>query len=222
LLSRYVTSRGVKYAAWRANGDDLKLISEVVMIYRNTEPEELDPNERKALYINLYNAKILETVLLQNPSGSIRSLSKWLRPNEIFNRPAMVFDGKAISLNGLETRLREEFHDPRIHFAVNCASRSCPPIRIEPFSAERIENQLDEATRAFLAASGAIEIEASRGETTLRVSQIFSWYADDFKAVGGPMGFLAMYAPKEAADAAAARKTRLQFQSYDWSLNVAD
>jgi len=222
LLAKYVTTRGVKYAAWRANGDDLKLISEVVMIYRNTETKELEPNERKALLINLYNAKILETVLLQNPSGSIRALSKWLRPNEIFERPALVLDSKVTSLNGLEKRMREEFRDPRIHFAINCASRSCPPIRVEPYAAERIEDQLDTATRAFLATPGAIELTTSRGETTMTVSSIFDWYADDFKAVGGTIAFIGMYGPKDAAEAAGSRKTKLAFQPYDWALNVSD
>jgi hypothetical protein len=222
LLAKYLSARGVKYASWRANGDDLKLISEVVMIYRNTDTRELDPNERKALLINLYNAKVLETVLLQNPSGSIRALSKWLRPNEIFERPALMLDGKVLSLNGLEKRLREEFSDPRIHFAINCASRSCPPVRVEPYAGPRIEDQLDAATRAFLAAPGAIELTTSRGETTLSVSTLFDWYADDFKAVGGALPFIGMYGPKEAADAAGSRKTKLAFQPYDWSLNVSD
>jgi hypothetical protein len=222
LLAKYVSSRGVKYAAWRANGDDLKMISEVVMTYRNTDTMELDPNERKALLINLYNSKILETVLLQNPSGSIRALSKWLRPNEIFDRPAMMLDGKLTTLNGLEKRLRDEFKDPRIHFAINCASRSCPPIRVEPYGGTRIEDQLDAATRAFLASPAGIELTTARGETTLRVSALFDWYADDFKAVGGALPFIGMYGPKDAAEAAGERKTKLAFQPYDWSLNVSD
>jgi hypothetical protein len=222
LLSKYVTPRGVKYAAWRTNGDDLKMISEVVMMYRSTESKELEPKERKALYINLYNAKVLEIVLHENPSGSIRTLSKPLRPNEIFDRPSMTFDGKPISLNDLEKRLRVEFKDPRVHFAINCASRSCPPIRVEPYSGPKIEDQLDEATRAFLASPGAVEIAATRDGTTLRVSSLFAWYQDDFKKVGGALPFIAMYGPKDAADAAAARKTKLEFLPYDWALNVAD
>src|SRR5262245_23395644 len=67
LLGRYVTARGVLYEAWRASGDDLKAISEIVMLYRSTDPGTLAPEERKALYINLYNTKVLETVLYGNP-----------------------------------------------------------------------------------------------------------------------------------------------------------
>jgi hypothetical protein len=222
LLSKYLNSRGIRYAAWRTSGDDLKLISEVVMIYRNAELKELEPEARKALYINLYNAKVLETVLLQNPSGSIRALSKPLNPNEIFKRPAMMFDGRNISLNGLEKRLRDEFKDPRIHFAINCASRSCPPIRGEPYAAERIDAQLDDATRRFLASPDGIVVRTKRGDTTLVVSQIFTWYKDDFKPVGGVLGFIKTYGPQEASDAAAARKARLDDLPYDWGLNVSD
>lgn len=67
LLSQYVTPRGVKYDAWRASGTDLKKLSEILMVFRSTEPETLQPSERKALYINLYNAKILDVVLIANP-----------------------------------------------------------------------------------------------------------------------------------------------------------
>jgi hypothetical protein len=222
LLSKYLNSRGVRYAAWRTSGDDLKLISEVVMIYRNAEVKELEPDARKALYINLYNAKILETVLLQNPSGTIRSLSKPINPNEIFNRDAMPFDGKNISMNELEKKLREEFKDPRIHFAINCAARSCPPIRGEPYTPERVDVQLDDATRRYLASPGAIDLRTKRNDTTLVVSQLFYWYKDDFKPVGGVLSFIKAYGPKEAADAAASRKTKLDYRPWDWGLNVSD
>ena len=135
LLTQYVTPRGVKYDAWRASGDDVKKLSEILMIFRSTDPKTLEPNDRKALYINLYNAKILDLVLVANPRGSIKELSKGLNPMEIFSRDGLSFDQKMIGLNDLEKRLREEFKDPRIHFAVNCASKSCPPIRPEPYVA---------------------------------------------------------------------------------------
>ena len=86
LLTRYVTPRGVRYDAWRASGADLKTLSEVVMLFRTTDPAPLSPTEREALYINLYNAKILETVLFANVKNSIKELSKAMRPMEVFDR----------------------------------------------------------------------------------------------------------------------------------------
>jgi hypothetical protein len=221
LLTRYVTPRGVRYDAWRASGSDLKTISEVVMVYRSTDPKSLEPDERKALYINLYNAKILETVLFGNPKGSIKELSKGLNPLEIFNRANLNFDQKVISLNELEKRLRDEYKDPRIHFAVNCASKSCPPIRPEPYAAATLEADLDDAARRYLASPGAVEVRAYGGKTRIVTVRIFDWYADDFKAAGGARAFIQKFGPESAADAIADGKAKLDFAEYDWSLNAA-
>jgi len=221
LLSQYVTPRGVKYDSWRASGSDLKTISEIVMMYRSTDPKPLEPDERKALYINLYNSRILETVLYQNPKGSIRELSKGLNSSEIFNRATMKFDEKATSLNALEKRLREEFKDPRVHFALNCASRSCPPIRPEPYVAATLDAQLDDSARKYLASPEAVDVKTDGGKTTIVSVKIFDWYADDFKASGGPLAFIQKFGPPVAADAIAGGKAKLAFADYDWSLNAA-
>jgi len=221
LLTRYVTPRGVRYDAWRASGSDLKTISEIVMVYRNTDPKALTPIERKALYINLYNARILELVLFANPHGSIKTLSKGVNAFEIFSRGTIGFDGKVISLNDLEKRLREEFKDPRVHFAVNCASKSCPPIRPEPYAADTLDTQLDDATRKFLASPGATDVKTEGGKSRIVASRIFDWYGNDFKATGGPLAFIQKFGPPEAADAAADAKTKLDFSNYDWGLNAA-
>jgi len=221
LLSQYVTPRGVKYDAWRASGSDIKTLSEILMIFRSTDPKTLEPNERTSLYINLYNAKILDLVLTANPRGSIRELSKALSPSEIFSRDGLSFDQKMISLNDLEKRLRDEFKDPRVHFAINCASKSCPPIRPEPYVAASIDDQLDDATRKYLASPGAVEVITGGGKTTIVSVKIFDWYASDFKASGGPLAFIQKFGPPAAADAIAAGKVKLTFADYDWSLNSA-
>jgi hypothetical protein len=221
LLAKYVTPRGVKYDAWRSDGVDLKKIAEIAMNYRSADPKPLGPNERKALYINLYNSKILETVLFGNPKGSIKELSKSTRELEIFSRASLNFDGKAISLNDLERRLREEFKDPRVHFALNCASKSCPPIRPEPYDATELEAQLDDSVRKYLASPGALEVTTEQGKTRIVAAKIFDWYADDFKATGGVLAFLAKYGPPAAVDAIGGGKLKLEFADYDWSLNAA-
>jgi hypothetical protein len=219
LLARYVTPRGVKYDAWRSSGADLKSISEVLMVYRTTDAKAFPPDERKALYINLYNVKILETVLLGNPKSSIKDLSTGVNSFEIFSRGA--FGPKTISLNDLEKRLQEEFKDPRIHFALNCASKSCPPIRPEPYSAASLDAQLDDAARSYLTSPGAVTTTTGGGKTRIVASKIFDWYKDDFKASGGPLAFIQKYGPPDAADAIAGGKAKLEFAEYDWSLNAA-
>lgn len=221
LLQTYVTSRGVRYDAWRASGADLKTISEIVTMYRNTDPKTLEPNDRKALYINLYNASIVELVLLQNPKGSIKELSKGINPFEIFSREMLNFDQKKIGLNDLEKRLREEFKDPRIHFAVNCASKSCPPIRPEPYAAASLDTQLDDSARKYLASPGAVETKTDGGKPKIVSVKIFDWYGDDFKASGGPLAFIRKFGPPAAAEAIAGGKAKLDYADYDWSLNAA-
>jgi hypothetical protein len=221
LLARYVTPRGVKYDAWRSSGSDLKSISEVAMHFRNADPKALAPDERKALYINLYNAKLLETVLLGNPKGTIKELSKGVNAFEIFSRAMLTFDQRTISLNGLERRLQEEFKDPRIHFAVNRASKSCPPIRPEPYDAATVDAQLDDDVRKYLASPGAVTTRSDGGKPKIVAAKIFDWYSDDFKGSGGPLGFIQKFGPADASDAIAGGRAKLEFAEYDWSLNAA-
>jgi hypothetical protein len=221
LLGRYVTSRGVRYEAWRASGSDLKTISEVVMLYRSTDPGPLEPNERKALYINLYNSRILETVLFGNPAQSIRDLSKGLRPGEVFDRLSINFDRRGLSLNALEKKLRDEFKDPRTHFALSCACKSSARLRPEPYVATELDDQLDDATRKFLSAPGSVEVVREGGKTRVVVSKIFDVFADDFKAAGGALAFVAKFGPRDAAEAIASGKVKLDFADYDWDLDAA-
>lgn len=219
LLTKYVTPRGVRYTAWRGTGGDLKAISSVVAAYRSADNATLPPEERKALYINLYNAKIIETVLQGNPKASIKELSKGINPFEIFSRKMTLLNGKGVSQNDIEKMVRDEFKDPRVHFALNCASRSCPPIRVEPYVTETLDAQLDNATRSYLALPGAVVVKTSGGKSTITSVKIFDWYADDFKASGGALAFVGKYGPQAAADAIAAGKAKLDYADYDWSLN---
>lgn len=223
LLATYVTPRGVRYSAWRSSGDDRKAISQVVTAYAGTDASKLSPDERYALWINLYNATVLELVLEGNPSRSIKELSKGIvNPSEIFSRKLIAVGGRGFSLNELEKRLREESEDPRVHFALNCASRSCPPIRTEPFTAANLGPQLEAATRDYLASPGAVTVKTDGGKSTVVAVKIFDWYADDFKASGGPLAFIATYGPAAARAAIATGKAKLDFSDYDWALNTSN
>jgi hypothetical protein len=224
LLQRFVAPGGVRYDAWRASPEDLRALSEVVAELAASRPSELSPDQRHALYINLYNAKMLELVLTGDPDiESVRDLARGITGFGIFFKDVLEFDGKRRSLNGLEDRLRRESRDPRIHFAVNCASRSCPPLRDEAYRVERLDAQLDEATRAFLALPGElVELETGKGPR-LQVSKIFKWYAKDFEPAGGVLEFILAHAPDDVAARLAKHgdRLRLKYVDYDWSLNRA-
>ena len=126
--------------------------------------------------------------------------------------------------------LRVDYDEPRIHFAVNCASVSCPPLRREPYVAARLERQLILAARDFLAGDEGLVVDAE----TLRVSSLFDWYGDDFiprfaHLVDGSgertraiLGVVATYGPRAASDLAMSGRASLRFLRYDWSLNDVD
>lgn len=220
LLGKYVVEEGVRYRAWREDAGDLATLRAIVAELAATNPATLSPKDRYALYLNLYNAKTLELVLTGNPERSIRDLSRTFSfkgPYEIFFRDILEFDGKRISLDDLEDRLREESRDPRVHFALNCASRSCPPLASEPYRGESLDRRLDVQTRAFLASPGSVTVEPGG---KVRVSKIFDWFDGDFGGNEGVRRFLREYGPEEAGQALA-RGGRVAYHDYDWSLNEA-
>jgi hypothetical protein len=114
--------------------------------------------------------------------------------------------------------IRKQFDEPRIHFAVNCAARGCPPLRAEAYVASRLDAQLEDNTRLFLRDARRNRYE----DGTLRVSELLDWYKSDFERAGGSLKtFVATRLADDPAQAAAiaARKTRVRFLDYAWSLN---
>lgn len=227
LLTSYVTPAGVRYAAWRANSADVAKLDEVVATLAATDPTPLAAGDRHALYINLYNAKVLSLVLAGNPPKSIKDLSKGINPYEIFRRDVLTFSaGAPTTLEGLEKRLRKEAADPRVHFAVNCASRSCLdrrralPWRHPRRPAHRLDQRF--SGQAGLARARRGQRSVQRQDVVDLVYQDLR-LGDDFAAGGGAAAFIARWAPTEIGERikAAGEKVSLDYQDYDWNLNVA-
>lgn len=125
--------------------------------------------------------------------------------------------GESMTLNTLENeRIRAVFGEPRIHFAVNCASTSCPPLRNTPFDAESLEASLEEQARAFVRSSTSV-----RGRRAT-LSKLFDWFADDFTAGGGVREFIALRLDEEDAATVRSERTTLRYTDYDWSPNAAE
>lgn len=167
-----------------------------------------------AFWINAYNAFTVRLVLDHHPIASIRDIG-WV-PLAAFRRkfiPMEGLKGGTISLDDIEHRtLRSAFREPRIHFALVCAARGCPPLRAEAYRGADLERQLDEQARAFLADPTKNRVE---GET-LHLSPIFQWFRGDFEAAGGSLAaFVAPYLGTRAPGA----WTRIEFLDYDWRLN---
>lgn len=171
----------------------------------------LEPGASKALLINAYNALTVRWILQHYPAPSI-----WSTPDP-FKKVRHTVRGRQVSLDQIESMLRET-GDPRIHAALVCAARSCPPLRREAYTAEQIEEQLDDNTRRWLANPELNRFDAKTAEA--QVSSIFKWYRDDFKAYPGNLEeFLKHYAPGEVSRALGNRKLQIEFLDYDWGLN---
>lgn len=172
--------------------------------------ESLSRVEQKALLINAYNAFTLLLILENYPLASIKDLpSPW-------KTKRWKLGGDVVSLDDIEHGLlRPTYKDPRVHFALNCASIGCPPLADSAFVGEALDAQLDEATRRALTDSRYARVDGP----TLHVTALMNWYGDDFVAEGWSpraatvAAFVALYRDDVAADAT------VEFLDYDWRLN---
>jgi hypothetical protein len=181
------------------------------------EPAPEQRAERLAFWIDAYNALAIDVVLRHYPLESIRDAGSWLRP--VWDLPAGRGAGRDGTLGEIEHAILRPIGEPRIHAAIVCASTSCPSLRREAYRAERLEAQLEDAVRRFLAdPRKGSRLEAAGA---LRVSRIFDWFEEDFEAGGGVRAFLASRLPEESARWLAERgaSAPLAHFDYDWSLN---
>jgi pyrimidine-specific ribonucleoside hydrolase len=198
-----------------------------------TEEPHWPREQRLAFWINAYNAFTLRAIVdhypihgswfTMSPRNSIRQI------DGVWTTLTWRAAGRTVTLDDIEHKiLRPEFKEPRIHFAINCASVGCPPLAAEPYRAATLDAQLDEAARRYLSSRQGLRVE----DGTLRVSRILDWYGEDFvarfapEAQGKPdrveravRGVVARFGPPAAADLARAGSARVRFLDYDWSLN---
>ena len=173
--------------------------------------QPLPPDEEKALLINAYNAFTVQWVLDNYPIESIWSTSA------PFTEARHRLGGKMVSLDQIESQLRV-MGDPRIHAALVCAARSCPPLRREAYVAERLGEQLDDNVRQWLADRSLNTFDPDHAHAD--ISPIFKWYASDFGSYpAGLEGFLPQYAPPDVKGGLGERKFQIRFKDYDWGLN---
>jgi hypothetical protein len=181
----------------------------------------LDRPEQFAYWVNLYNALTVKTVLDAYPVRSIRdiTLTHGLFADGPWDAALISPEGEFLSLNDIEHRiLRPIWHDPRVHYAVNCASIGCPNLAPEAFRPANTEAILEAAARAYI--NRPRGVEADPRLSGLTVSKIYSWFAEDFGGEAGVIAHLLRYA--EPALAARIRAMpRLADYRYDWALNDA-
>ncbi len=202
----------VDYRALRGDPDWERLLASL----ERADPEALATRaERLAFWINVYNVLAIDVVRRHYPVESIRDVGSLLRP--VWKREAGRVGGEPRTLHEIEHEILRPMGEPRIHAAIVCASTSCPSLRREPYRAERLDAQLDDALRAFLAdPNKGSRLEPEAG--VLRVSRIFRWFEEDF---GDVLAFLEPQLPEatRAWLAGHGDSVRLRHFDYDWSLN---
>lgn len=229
LLRRHVhgfangTATQVNYAAMVQDRATLKRYLEALAAVPRVQFDSWRPAEQLAFLINAYNAWTVELVLSRYPDlASIKDLGSVLQSP--WKKRFIPLLGDTRSLDNIEHGLIRgsgRYAEPRIHFAVNCASVGCPALRAEAYAGDKLDAQLAEATRAFLADRSRNRLEGER----LRVSLIFKWYREDFDRARGSLGaWLADQAPALGlTEAQATRLTNnamsIDFLDYDWRLN---
>ena len=179
-------------------------------------PSTLNRSEQFAFWINLYNAETVRTVLSGYPVRSMLLVRPGLFSIGPWRRKTLCVDGVRLSLDDIENRiLRPGFADPRVHYALNCASTGCPSLRATAWRALNLDEELDEAARATINHSRAVRTKNGR----LVLSRIFKWYRKDFgKTDEAVLAHIAGYAnPPLAAALRDGRK--IGGYAYDWSLN---
>lgn len=221
LLKRFVSAapdgvNRVDYGALATQGR--RDLQDYIAGLEALRPTEMTEPEAMAFWINLYNAVTLKVVIDHYPVDSILDIdiSPGLFSFGPWDAETVAVDGVDLTLNDIEHRiLRPIFRDPRIHYAVNCASIGCPNLSRDAYSAVDLDTQLDRAARNFIDHDRALRF----GEDGLTVSSIYDWFADDF---GGADAAIIAHL---AAHAGPERRARLRFYTeirgddYDWRLN---
>lgn len=193
----------VNYKNIKSDPSDL---NELLSTIATAKPQKSNANEFKAFYINAYNLLVINGIIKKYPVK---------RPTDIggfFDRSKYTVAGKSTTLNGIENGiLRKSFpKEARFHFALVCAGLGCPPLIAEAYTPNKLESLLQRQTVKAINDTKFTRVDGKK----VKISQIFEWYAGDFKQFGSYVDFLNKYR-KTPLDP----KSRVSFYTYDWTLN---
>ena len=202
-LEKNVTSNGkVNYKSIKEDEADLKIY---LNQFIKTPPQDSwSKNEILAYWINAYNAFTIKLIVDNYPVKSIKDIKKpW-------DKKFILINGDIISLNYIEHDILRKMNEPRIHFAIVCASFSCPKLLNKAYTSNNLENQLTQVTKDFLKDSHKNKIS----EDSLELSKIFQWFTSDFKQNGSLIHFLNQYSNIKISE-----KSKVKYKDYNWNLN---
>lgn len=203
LLKKNVSEQGeVNYKAFKQDAEELNNYIDYLSL--NVPSQNWSKQEKLAYYINIYNSHTIKLIIDNYPINSIKDIKNpW---NEKFIKIGNEF----FSLSNIEHEILRHMDEPRIHFAINCASKSCPKLLNTAFTSENVETLLELATKAFINDSEKNKIS----KEDIQLSKIFDWYKKDFTKNGSLIEYINFYS-RVKVDA----NTKITYLEYDWSLN---
>tara|TARA_R110002124_G_scaffold331_3_gene1409 strand:+ start:1225 stop:2157 length:933 start_codon:yes stop_codon:yes gene_type:complete len=203
LLQKNVSEKGnVNYLGFKKDKTELK--EYINYLSENQPTEKWIKNDKLAYWINAYNALTVDLIIRNHPTKSIKNIK------DPWDQRLWQFGDKWQNLNDIEHKILRKMNEPRIHFAIVCASVSCPKLQNEAFTAANLEEQLTNATKEFLAETSKNELSKNR----IKLSKIFKWFKGDFEQNGSLIDFLNQYSDVEISD-----KAKKNFKDYNWDLN---
>jgi len=210
LLKKHVTATGkVNYKGFMA--DKAQLNAYLTDLKKEYPSARWSEKEKLAFWINTYNAFTIKAIIDHYPLKSITEIKPKDGSETIWKSKFITIGGKKLSLDQIENEiLRVEFNEPRIHFAINCASVSCPPLRNEAFTAAKMEAQLTEQARKFFKDTSRNKLSPDHAQ----LSKIFEWFQTDFTKNGTLIDYINTYSEVKLK-----RDAKITYISYDWNLN---
>lgn len=214
LLKEHVHQGLVDYSGLKE--DEIRL-DEYLSTLASTDTASLNERERFSYFINAYNAWTIKLILMNWPGvESIKDIGSFFTsPWEI---EFVSMGGEKVSLDYIEHEvLRPEFNDPRVHFVINCASLSCPPLADYPYEPDKLEVQLERAATSYINDRSQNRLEGN----ILYLSKLFDWFEDDFGGEDGVITFVLKYGRPKLAEKVMKRRGNLEVEylDYDWGLN---
>jgi uncharacterized protein DUF547 len=212
VVREYVKDGSVDYRGIKSNPDDLKNYLDQTSTITKGEFDKWTRDQQLAFLINVYNAGTLDLIQENYPVVSIKDIAE--DSGGPWEQPIVGLFGDKITLNALENEvIRKNYPEPRIHFALVCAAKGCPVLIDKPYLGETLNEQLEAQTRVFLSDTRNNSIDTAN--KTLHLSPLFDWYSEDFvKESGSVARFVNPY-----FDGKAGSDFKIEYTSYDWTLN---
>lgn len=224
VLKKYVKPVGnttqVDYVLLKKNINELVEYLTELEIVTKSEFKKWTKDQQFAYWVNVYNAYTLKIIVDNYPVKSIRDIGGPI--NTTWKKKFIPVLGKKRSLDEVEHKiLRRQFKEPRVHFAVNCASISCPSLKTEPYTAEKLEAQLTEQTKLYINDSANNKYTINGDKLGLEISEIFKWFKEDFESDGGPGAFVLKWLDISPETKAMINSSKISVKhiKYNWDLN---